>query len=550
MGVALTDTVVRALRTAGIEAAGRPVDTHDLLIALMRADSAGEWDRVWLHSGDIDAIAAEVVVDPRGYSDARWENAALTASCGAALDICTKLAIRYNFPTVPVGLLTLALVADGTTAAAQALGNDLGRADLLRLLQSDVLGMPLAGLDTVLPRLVAESATAWPVPVARPPMMPGIPGTPMSPGKPLFRRGAAIGILISLALATVTIVGIAIVAVRAKSAEPPHASDAAVTRVDDLGDGCRSRRTYFTRADAYAGNGPHPVAVFRISEVDTIDTLDTVHWDTDRPRQWMDVDAERTQLIVCLGKAGEDERLGQCDFRGHLVPIYRGRYDAVIYEAHTGARVGGTRLLGSLQLDCPFFALLPARSEKLHTEPDLDGIRAALSTYVDRALPGVATAPALTTDLTGLCRTLATQMPDSALIGSMGNVLPTRDTAANQSCTWDSDTRFVDVEVKAAASYGSPHAQASDNAKSEYDVLTSIMAEPDHGGGVPENLPGLGDQAAVGPTRPGSSSGAEVVVLIGNVTVQVEWTGQRLSYTEARDRAIELARKAVGLAVK
>jgi hypothetical protein len=155
VGVPLHSTVVRALRTAGNRVGSRPVDTRDLLVALMIEDSSGHWDRIWLHCGDAEAIAGKIALDPGGASSAVWEGIPLTDSCAAVLEISGRLAQRYNMHPLPAGILALGLVADDSTAAAQALRDGLGRDELLGFLQSEILGVSLSGLDQVLPTIVA-----------------------------------------------------------------------------------------------------------------------------------------------------------------------------------------------------------------------------------------------------------------------------------------------------------------------------------------------------------------------------------------------------------
>ncbi|MEC3953760.1 hypothetical protein VMT65_12030 [Nocardia sp. CDC153] len=159
-GAPLHPAVVTALRAAAAEAGARPVDTRDLLVALMRADQSGEWSRIWLHTGDIDAVAGTVAVDPEPASSAAWDGIPVTDTCAIALDVGGRLAFRYNLWPIPVGLIAIGLVADPTSAAGQALGGGVEHAELLRMLQSEILGMPLSGLDVILPTVLGEARAA------------------------------------------------------------------------------------------------------------------------------------------------------------------------------------------------------------------------------------------------------------------------------------------------------------------------------------------------------------------------------------------------------
>jgi hypothetical protein len=161
--VPLHGTVVRALNAAA-SAGRRPVGTLDLLVALMRADNAGEWHRIWLHCGNDEALAAMPFQDPdQGLEQdgdravgGRWEQVPLTGACATALEVAARLADRYDMRPLPPGLLALALVTDDTSGASRALGQGLGRVDLLDLLQRAILGTTLSGLATTLPQILKE----------------------------------------------------------------------------------------------------------------------------------------------------------------------------------------------------------------------------------------------------------------------------------------------------------------------------------------------------------------------------------------------------------
>ena len=65
--------VVRAAVDAAAANAvpGHAVDTRDVLLALMRIDAQGEWDRVSLRFANADAIGWAPVADPRPTSFTR-----------------------------------------------------------------------------------------------------------------------------------------------------------------------------------------------------------------------------------------------------------------------------------------------------------------------------------------------------------------------------------------------------------------------------------------------------------------------------------------------
>lgn len=155
--VPLSSPVVTALHAAGRRAAPRPVSTRDLLVELIRTDTTGAWSRITLRTGGPDRLARKPVVDPALGSSAVWEQVALNDSCAAALEVAHRLAAHYELMPVPVGVVALGLVADESSAAAQALNAGPARAEILDLLQSEVLGLTLSGLDTLLPLLVAQT---------------------------------------------------------------------------------------------------------------------------------------------------------------------------------------------------------------------------------------------------------------------------------------------------------------------------------------------------------------------------------------------------------
>lgn len=159
-GVPLHSTVVAALRGAAATRVPDPVDTHTLLVEIMRADMTGDWSRICLHAGDIEAIADKLVIDPVTVGVWHWENIQLTDRCAMALDIAWRLAHRYGLWPVPAGLVVLGLVADDSAAAARALRDGMSRPQLLELVQSDVLGTTLSGIDHTLATVLGESGTA------------------------------------------------------------------------------------------------------------------------------------------------------------------------------------------------------------------------------------------------------------------------------------------------------------------------------------------------------------------------------------------------------
>ncbi|MGW4536174.1 hypothetical protein ACWEOI_34970 [Nocardia sp. NPDC004340] len=185
-GARFHTTVVVALRLAAVARAPAPVDTGDLLVALMRADGSGDWSRICLDTGDADAIERKGMIDRPSRGAGRWENARLTDQCAIALDVSGRLATRYRLWPIPVGLVVLGLIADESAAAARALHSGLQRRELLDRVQSDVLGSMLDGIEYTLPTVLREAGGApyAAQPVHRPPPPPRAPSAPRTRNVP------------------------------------------------------------------------------------------------------------------------------------------------------------------------------------------------------------------------------------------------------------------------------------------------------------------------------------------------------------------------------
>ncbi|WP_040815646.1 hypothetical protein [Nocardia concava] len=156
VGVPVQGTVDLALRATGAAVAPRALDTQALLITLMRADSAGQWYRLWLRAGGLETITGRVVLDPVDYAAATWEGIPLTYACARALDIAARLSQRYDIWPLTVGMVSIGLVADPSAGAAQALGT-ADRDEVLEILQADVLGVRLTGIEHILRQVLAET---------------------------------------------------------------------------------------------------------------------------------------------------------------------------------------------------------------------------------------------------------------------------------------------------------------------------------------------------------------------------------------------------------
>ncbi|MFF2807911.1 hypothetical protein ACFVT2_12075 [Streptomyces sp. NPDC058000] len=164
----------------------------------------------------------------------------------------------------------------------------------------------------------------------------------------------------------------------------PKANDKALSRVSDFETGCGAgiARKYFPQAADHTGAGPHPIAMFSISEsgssrqvFPTSGTAD--YWSGNT------LDPHRVQLIACLDSPDEGEFLTDCKFTTDTIKLYRGVYDVTVYEARTGKQVGSEQLRGSGKPNCPGMVYLKRGTDKLHTEPEFADYQAVLRKYVD-----------------------------------------------------------------------------------------------------------------------------------------------------------------------
>jgi hypothetical protein len=154
-GMPLTETVASALHAADAEARrrGGPVDTKTLLVALMDADQAGEWDRIWLDSRSREAI------EQAGYQDrqepaCQRDNVALTGACDRAFQRAWQFSQDYRETPLQLGFLVLGLIDDKSNAASRALNiNDQDQqAHMAELVRQDLIGTSLPDLRFGSPR--------------------------------------------------------------------------------------------------------------------------------------------------------------------------------------------------------------------------------------------------------------------------------------------------------------------------------------------------------------------------------------------------------------
>jgi PQQ-like domain len=204
----LSETVAAALRLAATERpAGRPLTTGCALSALARTDLSNGWQRIWLHTGDplLLGLAGEPDLsdaEPAGglgtagldqtgpqatpVSD-RWEGVPLSKAMANSLKLLKRVSSVYGLVPAPSGVMALALVADPASGAARALlrSGGLSHAELLELVQSDLLGTTLNGVRDLISGSGARRSPAARAPAdrrlaARPPAIPPLAARPLT----------------------------------------------------------------------------------------------------------------------------------------------------------------------------------------------------------------------------------------------------------------------------------------------------------------------------------------------------------------------------------
>ncbi|MFC6084125.1 CHAT domain-containing protein [Sphaerisporangium aureirubrum] len=141
---------------------GRRVDTRDVLLALMRVDVRGEWDRIWLEFGSTEAVAAAAVTDPVADGDDLWLDVPLTGTCAAAVRAARLMSQWYDMLPVGASVLALCLAGEPSSAAAQSLtgGVPARYPRLIQQLQEALMGGVLGNLPRVLSACLDRASAA------------------------------------------------------------------------------------------------------------------------------------------------------------------------------------------------------------------------------------------------------------------------------------------------------------------------------------------------------------------------------------------------------
>ncbi len=125
------------------------------LHALVRADPFLDWQRIWLHTGD---PAAELPTAPDAPDAAgtphTWRDVPVSGRLADSMRLARRIGDQYpRLPAGSTGVLTLALLArrgNGATDRLLAFGT-VTHADLLRLVQRDIIGSSLPNLGSLIP---------------------------------------------------------------------------------------------------------------------------------------------------------------------------------------------------------------------------------------------------------------------------------------------------------------------------------------------------------------------------------------------------------------
>lgn len=152
---AFGSAVREALALAASEAPrDEPLHTGPILSALVRVDAGATWERLWLPTGAWDFVTAGMQARDPGVpaGSAYWRGHPLTAAAGLALARLRLLPDAFDMLPVPPGALALMALAEPAAGAARALltSGAVSHAELLVLVQSDLLGTRLGGLDAFL----------------------------------------------------------------------------------------------------------------------------------------------------------------------------------------------------------------------------------------------------------------------------------------------------------------------------------------------------------------------------------------------------------------
>lgn len=155
-GVTLSEAVSAALDQAVLaaEGSGACVDTQLVLVQLVLVDTVTDWQHVAVRSVPVARLALPRHVDPDPAPGGRWRGVQLTGTLTEALAVAARISRAYDQGVLSPGALLLGLIANSRSAASQAFGVDIEitGSDLLQLIQDDVCGSTLEGVESLLGR--------------------------------------------------------------------------------------------------------------------------------------------------------------------------------------------------------------------------------------------------------------------------------------------------------------------------------------------------------------------------------------------------------------
>jgi tetratricopeptide (TPR) repeat protein len=150
-GVRLTDVVATAIHSALNSCTEKELlDTCAILLSLMEADAASNWDRINLYfPARLSEARRGLFPDPPLGIGGRLKGTLLTVSCARALRTASRISLQFSLSPMPTGVLALGLAANVDSGACRALGivNPSEQDELIRLIQEDLLQVHLGGLN-------------------------------------------------------------------------------------------------------------------------------------------------------------------------------------------------------------------------------------------------------------------------------------------------------------------------------------------------------------------------------------------------------------------
>ncbi|MQA62787.1 MAG: hypothetical protein GEU86_15140 [Actinophytocola sp.] len=134
----------------------------------------------------------------------------------------------------------------------------------------------------------------------------------------------------------------------------PAPKPAAETK--DLSALCDDEPRFYSNTAAYTRTGPSPIVVFEpvgpnfhpvfLTETELTKAKPEI-WQPDKARP------QDVQLVACVSKPDEGEKVGSCTFTSNTFDLHRGEYEVTVYEARTGKEVAELEVRGKDSGGCP-----------------------------------------------------------------------------------------------------------------------------------------------------------------------------------------------------